>query len=230
MSTAVSAEPGLGEGGLGGMSTAESLVPPEPARAPADSLTARAGRLFAAFRAGDRAAFDQLVRVLTPLLWQTVRSQDLDRSAAEDVVQTVWLVLLRNAAAVQEPRAVTAWLVTSARREAWRASRRAGAGRARPGTDADVGDQLATVPAPRQEEPDAQVVLAERDRLLWAHVQRLPQRCRQLLRVICFADRPDYDRLAQALGMPKGSIGPTRGRCLAKLRAALSDDPAWGQA
>ena len=55
----------------------------------------------------------------------------------------------------------------------------------------------------------------------------LPERCRRLLRVIAFADRPDYAAVAEALGMPVGSIGPTRGRCLAKLRAQLAADPAW---
>ena len=48
-----------------------------------------------------------------------------------------------------------------------------------------------------------------------------------LLRVIAFADRPDYAELAKALDMPQGSIGPTRGRCLAKLRLLLANDPSW---
>ena len=59
------------------------------------------------------------------------------------------------------------------------------------------------------------------------HIAALPERCRALLRVIAFADRPDYAELSKALGMPQGSIGPTRGRCLAKLRLALAADPAW---
>jgi len=58
-------------------------------------------------------------------------------------------------------------------------------------------------------------------------VQALPERCRQLLGVIAYADKPDYAALAEALGMPVGSIGPTRGRCLAKLRDALTRDSAW---
>ena len=71
--------------------------------------------------------------------------------------------------------------------------------------------------------------LDERQRRLWEHVKALPERCRQLLSVIAFADRPDYARLAEALGMPVGSIGPTRGRCLAKLRDVLTGDPRWGE-
>ena len=65
------------------------------------------------------------------------------------------------------------------------------------------------------------------DRLVWHHFASLPERCKSLLRVIAFAERPDYAAVAQSLGMPVGSIGPTRGRCLAKLRQALTTDPRW---
>ena len=71
------------------------------------------------------------------------------------------------------------------------------------------------------------VLRDETDGRLWRHIAGLPERCRTLLRVIAFADRPDYAELARALGMPQGSIGPTRGRCLAKLRLALAQDPNW---
>ena len=64
--------------------------------------------------------------------------------------------------------------------------------------------------------------------LLWAAVDRLPERCRRLLRVVAFESRPDYGRLAAELDMPIGSIGPTRGRCLAKLRVALMQTGAVG--
>ena len=64
--------------------------------------------------------------------------------------------------------------------------------------------------------------------MLWKHVKALPPRCQSLLRVIAFAERPDYGAVALALGMPVGSIGPTRGRCLAKLRLLLDNDPHWG--
>ena len=75
----------------------------------------------------------------------------------------------------------------------------------------------------------AEVILAEKQRVLWQHVQELTPRCRELLRVIAFSDRADYTQLAQALGMPVGSIGPTRGRCLGKLRTSLTADPRWEQ-
>ena len=67
----------------------------------------------------------------------------------------------------------------------------------------------------------------ERQRLLWTLVGRLEERCQQLLRVVAFAPPTNYATVAAALGMPIGSIGPTRGRCLAKLRAMLAAEPAW---
>jgi DNA-directed RNA polymerase specialized sigma24 family protein len=58
-------------------------------------------------------------------------------------------------------------------------------------------------------------------RTLWAAIRQLSPRCQELLRIVAFAPRPDYAAVAAGLGMPIGSIGPTRGRCLAKLRALL---------
>ena len=90
-----------------------------------ETLCGRASSSFAAFRAGDRAAFDELVGLLTPLLWHTVRGQGIDPVAAEDVVQTVWMRLLHGSAAIRDPQTVVKWLLTSARREAWRVGRQA---------------------------------------------------------------------------------------------------------
>ena len=73
---------------------------------------------------------------------------------------------------------------------------------------------------------EEQVIVDEQRRALWVAIGRLSKRCQDLLRIIAFAPRPDYTTVAAALGMPIGSIGPTRGRCLAKLRALLASDPA----
>jgi DNA-directed RNA polymerase specialized sigma24 family protein len=71
--------------------------------------------------------------------------------------------------------------------------------------------------------------VGDESRRLWSAVETLNERCQRLLRVVAFEDRPDYARLAQDLSMPIGSIGPTRNRCLAKLRALL-DAPPTAQA
>jgi RNA polymerase sigma factor (sigma-70 family) len=186
-----------------------------------ESLATRAGRLFSLYRAGDEGQMAELLKILTPILWHTARAARLDAASAEDVLQTVWLTLVRKADTIAEPLAVLQWLVVTTKREAWRVARTQA--RVRP-DDLDA----AGVPGdePGESVEDA-VLRATSDQRLWQHVERLPERCRALLRVIAFADRPDYAELAQALGMPQGSIGPTRGRCLAKLRLALAQDPTW---
>jgi RNA polymerase sigma factor (sigma-70 family) len=186
-----------------------------------DSLATRAGRLFSQYRAGDEAQMAELVKILTPILWHTARASRLDTAAAEDVLQTVWLTLVRKADTIAEPLAVLQWLVVTTKREAWRVARTQA--RTRPDDLEAVG---ALHSEPTESVEDA-VLRATSDHRLWQHVEGLPERCRALLRVIAFADRPDYAELAQALGMPQGSIGPTRGRCLAKLRLALAQDPTW---
>jgi RNA polymerase sigma factor (sigma-70 family) len=189
----------------------------------AQALTSRCAASFAAYQEGDRAALDRLVHELSPLLWQVVRAQGADRQTAEDVVQVAWLTLLRKADSVRDPQAVVAWMMTTARREAWRAVRKT----ASPGHVDDPEPVLAVIAAPLDDRPDVRVELTEQQRLLWDHLHRLSERCRQLLRVVAVVDRPDYGEISEVLGMPKGSVGPTRGRCLAKLRQALQDDPAW---
>ena len=84
------------------------------------TLVDRATDAFVRYRAGERDAFDDLVGVMTPLLWRTARGAGLDPGAAEDVVQTVWLGLLRSGDSLRDPRTIVKWLLTSCRREAWR--------------------------------------------------------------------------------------------------------------
>ena len=186
-----------------------------------DSLAVRSGRIFDRYRQGDADAMADLVHLLTPILWHTVRAVRLDAAAAEDVLQCVWITLVRKGHTITEPAAVLQWLVVTARREAWRVAKVSS--RIRFETLEDAGPAETAEP----ETVEDHVIRGEADRRLWRHVEALPERCRMLLRVIAFAERPDYSELARALGMPQGSIGPTRGRCLAKLRRALADDPAW---
>lgn len=162
-------------------------------------------------------ALDDLVRCLTPVLWHVVRSYGLDRDQSEDVVQTAWLTLVRRHESIADPQAVASWLTTTARREAWRVSRMDS--RATP-----IGDEVIEARIPAQQAAEVEVVqIDERDRL-WACVNRLDARCQRLLRIVAFDDRPDYRGIARDLDMPVGSIGPTRGRCLGKLKALLGED------
>jgi len=187
------------------------------------TLASRAAELFAEFRAGNEAKMAELVSLVTPILWHTARAQRVEYDTAQDVVQTAWLALVRAAESIADPQAVLQWLIVSTRREAWRVVRRAD--RAEP-RDFEADDFV----SPAREAPEEVVLTTDEDTRLWQHVAELSERCRALLRVIAFADRPDYASVAESLQMPVGSIGPTRGRCLAKLRQLLAADPGWSTA
>jgi RNA polymerase sigma factor (sigma-70 family) len=184
------------------------------------SSDAHLGGLLEQARSGDRGSLRELVRALNPVLWRVARAQGLPAEDAADVVQTAWLELIRRLDEIRNPRAVTAWLVTTTRREAWQR-------RSRSRRDADDPApflEAAVDPGPA---PGDRLLADERDRVLWRHFQHLSERCRDLLRIVAQVERPDYTVIAEAFGMPHGSIGPTRGRCLAKLREMLLADPAW---
>jgi len=175
---------------------------------------ARRAELLKRARDHDRDALDALILDLTPMLWRVARAQGVDRHTAEDVVQDTWLRFCGRLHTIHTPEAVVAWLITVARREASR-QRREGVQAGVVGVEVE-----ATLTEPGADEvadPDRE----ERTRALRAAIAKLSERCRVLILVIAQGDPPDYGVIAEALGMPRGAIGPTRGRCLAKLRGLL---------
>lgn len=185
-------------------------------RADPDSLVSRAAVAFTDYRNGVPGSIDVLVKLVTPVLWHTARACGLGNAESEDAVQQTFVVLVRQSHTITDPQAVVRWLTVTLRRQAWR-DRAAGRLQGAEPTDADL---------PSQPSAEALALLGDEQRRLWEQVTKLPERCRKLLRVIAFAPRPDYAALAEELGMPMGSIGPTRGRCLAKLRREL-DKEGW---
>lgn len=199
---------------MGAMTNAGPEASVEPAR------WERAAALFVRWRDGDRRAMDDLVRLMSPVLWHVVRAYRLDAALAEDVVQTTWLTFVRHHESIAEPQAVSGWLTTCARREAWRViklHRRA---------DATETETLEAY-LPVHESAEDTASLDDESRRLWEAVAQLNDRCQRLLRVVAFEERPDYVSIASHLAMPVGSIGPTRQRCLGKLRALL-EGGGWG--
>lgn len=188
----------------------------EQAETPAaNGLWSDAGSAFRRWRAGEESSLDELVTLMSPVLWQVVRATGLSQEAAEDVVQSTWLSLVRSADRISDPQAVSGWLCTTARREAWRVrklSRRS----------TPVEDEALEFRVPSQPSAESVTVANDQQRQLWGALARLDERCQRLLRIVAFEQRPDYGRISAELGMPVGSIGPTRGRCLAKLQTELT--------
>jgi len=191
---------------------------PVTVRASEPGRGTRIAGLVSAAREGNEEALGQIVTELSPMLWQVARATGLSSGDAEDVLQTVWMRLVAHLDDIHDSAALTGWLVITTRREAWRV--RAAERRQLPadhGSFDELPDQ-----GPGSEE---QVIMNDQRRVLWTAIGRLSARCQELLRIIAFTPRPDYAAVAAALGMPVGSIGPTRGRCLAKLRALLASGP-----
>lgn len=191
---------------------------------PADSVTVvdyeRRARLYLAAREGDGGAQKALVLELNELLWRAARRTGLDRESAMDVVQTAWLRLWHIDKELEQPRALTKWLLVTVSREAWKQ-----VGRTRREVVADPIDFQEDEAASDIE--DDLVRSAEHLAVRRAFLAQT-ERCRRLLAFVAAESRPDYDIIAEALEMKRGSIGPTRGRCLDKLRRTLLDDPSWG--
>lgn len=180
-------------------------------------LVVRAGTAFEEYRNGVPGAIDTLVRLVSPMLWHTARQCGLSAAEAEDVVQQTFMSLVRSKDSISDPLAVVRWLTVSLRRLAWRERANSAKRSGEEPTDEDL---------PRAPSAEHAAVLTDQQRRLWALVSEMSERCRRLLAVIAFAPRPDYATIAVDLGIPVGSIGPTRGRCLAKLRARL-DGGDW---
>lgn len=163
---------------------------------------------------GERRAWESLVDRYEGLLWGVARSHRLDEASASDVVQTTWLRLLEHLDDLRNPEALGSWLATTARNESLRILRHTA--RQVP-TEDDRIPQDAVPPV-----AEARLLGEERDAELWSAFATLSARCQALLRLLASDPAPSYEDIGAALGMPIGSIGPTRGRCLASLRRALS--------
>lgn len=178
-------------------------------------------RLVQRCRDGDAGAWRVLVQRYQRLVYAIVTRGGLDEHAAADVFQTVFQRLVQHLPRLQQPERLQAWIVTTAKREMLLA-RRTGLRTVSMTADDDETEFDLADDSPRAEQVLAD--LQEHHRLRSA-LDRLDGRCRELL-LMLFRDEDDkvaYDEIGRRLGMPVGSIGPTRSRCLGKLRQMLED-------
>jgi DNA-directed RNA polymerase specialized sigma24 family protein len=159
-------------------------------------------------RAGSREAMTDLVRLVLPRLHALARGCGLSRHSAEDVVQATLSALVRHVDSIKSPEAGLMWLIVTARREAL------GVVRAERGVDLVADVQMEQ---PGQPGPEAITVEKLRRDLVWRHVGNLSVRGQAILHEVAHR-RPDYPSISERTGMPIGSIGPTRRRCLAKVK------------
>ena len=150
------------------------------------------------------------------LVWAVARAHRLSTADGADVVQTTWLRLIEHLPQIRNREGIGSWLATTARRECFRVLRS--------GARCQPSDEMQLLVDARADHPevDSALLTAERDAELWAAFSRLPTRDQALLRLLAVDSPPSYQEISAALGMPIGSIGPTRARALERLRRELS--------
>ena len=169
------------------------------------------GDLVRAAAEGDDGAWEALVDRFAELVWAIARSHGLSTADAADVSQTTWLRLAEHVRAIRHPERIAGWLATTARNESIRILRRGH-------RDIPVGARHEVPMDVETSDVATRLLEEERDKALLQAFEKLPSRCKTLLRVLTAAPAPSYAQASEVLEMPIGSIGPTRARCLEHLR------------
>jgi RNA polymerase sigma factor (sigma-70 family) len=175
-----------------------------------DATQAELERFFPASDSRGRVKPSVLGR-LTAQIRAVAWSHRVPAHEIDDVVQTTWLRLLEHGDSIREPRALSAWLRTTARRESLRLLRMAG--RAQPIDPAETLEEHDPGP-----DLESGLLAAEAAAVLADAIAELPERQRRLMRMLIAEPARSYAEVSRALDMPIGSIGPTRERALARLR------------
>jgi RNA polymerase sigma factor (sigma-70 family) len=180
--------------------------------------------LVRACRLGEAEAWSALVQRYQRLIYTIPLRAGLDEDQAAEVFQRTFARLLEHLDRIEQPGRIRAWLVTTARREAWRLIREQTAEQPLPDADDPLGefsDESLPDGAPLLDEA---LLRLEEQHLIRQAIGALDERCRQLLNLLFYRpDTPSYAEVAIALGIPEGSLGPTRARCLRKLRHQLEE-------
>ena len=170
-----------------------------------------ATQLVAGALTGDEGSWSEIVRRHTNLVMARVRQFRLTPQQAEDIAQTVWLNLLEHLGDLREPEALPGWISTATRHECIRmtnVSRRS----------IPVDPTTGRLDAQDDVELDRELLRTERHAALRAALAELPPHQRELLLLLSTDPPPSYQEVSAQLGIPVGSIGPTRQRGLARLR------------
>jgi RNA polymerase sigma factor (sigma-70 family) len=175
----------------------------------------RLERTVAAATRGDQTAWSALIARFRGHVNRVARGYGLNPYQADDVAQETWLRLYRNLGRVRDPLALGSWVDTTARRESLRMLR---SHRREDLTDQEVGVE----PVPSDDTADE--LLQERRAALARALAELSDRQRALIESLLSDPEPSYADISARLGLPTGSIGPTRGRCVKRLRRVLAPE------
>lgn len=174
-------------------------------------------------RAGDREAWEALIRRYQRLLYAIPLRCGLSEEDAADVFQTVCVKLLENLDRLTDEQHLTGWLITTTRRESWRLYELRRRREGRSGSEPAPPDEDALEALPAGDPmPQEAVMKLEEEQLVRLGMEELNERCRVLLTLLYHSDPPlTYEAIARQLNVSVGAIGPTRARCLQQLKKVL---------
>lgn len=170
--------------------------------------------VVAAAAGGDERAWAELVTRYMPLVRSVIHRHGLTGADAADVNQTLWLRLVEHLEEIRSPAALPMWIIQTTRRECLRMLRMGRRTRPVPDPYHMVADPLRA----GDTDLDEHVLRQERHQVLRDGFAQLPRRCRDLLALLTADPPASYQEISEKLAIPVGSIGPTRARCLHKLR------------
>ena len=177
--------------------------------------------LLKACREGDESSWEVLVDRYQRLIYAIPRRAGLNEDQASEVFQEVFATLLQKLDDITDPDRLHAWLVTTARRKTWRLRSKERLLRP-PNTNDERRDEELTAAVDEAPLPDENLVRLEEQHRIRTALMALDERCQKLLTLLYYApEPPSYAEIAVAFGMPEGSIGPTRARCLKKMLQLL---------
>lgn len=180
---------------------------------PLTSMKRSLSELWKGVLAKDPECWSELVHQLEPLVYAIARKTGLSATESDDCAQETWLALFRTRRNIRDPNKIPSWLAKAVSRRAARTAKT---------REKDLGVSAATDHAATTALPDEELERFETAALVRIAVDSLEPRCRRLLHALYFApEDKKYSDIARDLGVPLNSFGPTRSRCLRKLRTIL---------
>ncbi|MBN1310001.1 MAG: sigma-70 family RNA polymerase sigma factor [Anaerolineae bacterium] len=165
---------------------------------------------------GNNQAWEALLVRYQRLIYSIPLRYGLPEHDANDVFQNVSLLLLENLDRLRDRQRLGAWLIVTTQRECWRMLRQQRRVTLFP-MSREMEEQI-----PGKQHSEEDFLMLERQSIVRSAVGHLGTACKQLLKLLFYSEpRLSYAEISRRLGIPEGSIGPTRARCLGKLMKVL---------
>jgi RNA polymerase sigma factor (sigma-70 family) len=170
---------------------------------------------------GSSVAWEALIRRYQRLIYSIPLKARLSQDDAADIFQSVCLKLYEKLESLRDHEKLSSWIITTTTRECWRLVNRQRKEKPADGLTSEEGEETLRQLASEAPLIDQQGIVLEQQQTVRQAVRALPERCKDLVTLLFYKDELSYTEIARQMDMPVASIGPTRARCLEKLRKLL---------